>query len=368
MARDDGALLRKALLGHTIDNKARQNDIDWGIGLPLYGLYRYGRYTGDWGRVRRHWPACKRLANYFNLGDDWAWMTVVNAEDGYGAGTGDALNAAYAGMVAMREMARVLGDRPAEELYAYRAARMALLTALRPAYSVWGRANGFITRGEVALGFWERMQLTTSSYRGDPWGPSTLLSGSDYIPEILALYEWSQPHQWRNWLTEYATSTRSVGRRPPIRGRGDVQRELRLRELPPGLRAGVVRDVAGQPSRLDRPLPGEHQQRLGRAERHRRGHHPDCADGADQLGSGDVRRDLHGVLSDSGDDVRHPVHAAGRVPTAGGLGERGRRVRPRHDAQHAVRPPPGREGAGREKPHRRGVQVGAIDGEDSESC
>ncbi|HEY3412665.1 MAG TPA: hypothetical protein VGM51_06365 [Armatimonadota bacterium] len=195
---------RSFLWGYSIDNKTRQCDIEWGIGLPLYGLYKYGTTTGDWARVRRHWPASKRLAGYFDLADDYAWMTVCNAEDGYSTGTGDALNAGYAGMAAMLDIARKLGDREAEEKYAYRLARMALLTAMRPAYTKWGRAHGMVEANEAALGFWENSSFTTASFAGDPWGVTTLLSGDGCMPEILCLYATTQPTAWKRYLDEYA--------------------------------------------------------------------------------------------------------------------------------------------------------------------
>jgi hypothetical protein len=194
------------LWGYSIDNHVRQCDLEWGIGLPLYGLYKYGSVTGDWARVKSHWPAAQRLAGYFDLADDYAWMTVCNAQDGYSTGTGDALNGGYAGMVAMLEMSRHLGDREAEAKYAYRAARMALLTAMRPAYTKWGRAHGMLDRDEAALGFWEKASFTSSRFSGDPWGVTTLLSADGCLPELMELYKTAQPSAWKSFLDEYAAT------------------------------------------------------------------------------------------------------------------------------------------------------------------
>lgn len=194
------------LWGYSIDNKVRQCDLEWGIGLPLYGLYKYGTVTGDWARVRSCWASAKRLTGYFDLADDYAWMTVCNAQDGYSTGTGDALNGGYSGMVAMLAMARHLGDRDAEAKYAYRAARMALLTAMRPAYTRWARAHGMTSRREEALGFWEKASFTTSSFNSDPWGVTTLLSGDGCMPELIELYKTTQPSAWKGFLAEYAAA------------------------------------------------------------------------------------------------------------------------------------------------------------------
>ena len=86
-------------------------DLDWGNALPLYGLYKYAAYTGDWDMVKTNWSAAQKIARYFELGDDWAWMTVVNSDIGYSTGTGDPLAATYCGNWAMLKMARKLGTK-----------------------------------------------------------------------------------------------------------------------------------------------------------------------------------------------------------------------------------------------------------------
>lgn len=167
-------------------------DIEWGNALPLYGLQKYAQYTGDWDFVRATLPAVARVFAYLDLGDDWAWMTTVNGDMGYSTGTGDPLAANYAGHVACLRMARAIGDRDAEEFFAYRAARVAVPAVARLWYTDWARERGFIPDNAVVLGFWERSTFTHSvldETAQNPWGPTSFLSGDGILPEFFALLD-----------------------------------------------------------------------------------------------------------------------------------------------------------------------------------
>ena len=163
-------------------------DLEWGNALPLYGLQKYAQYTGDWAFVRAHWNDVKRVYRYLDLGDDWAWMTVVNADHGYSTGTGDPLCAAYAGTIACLRMARALGDKTEERHFAVRAARMGLAATSRFWYTPFARRVGLLGERDVALGFQETEGFTNSDLGGNPWYPTTLLSGDGALPEVFTLY------------------------------------------------------------------------------------------------------------------------------------------------------------------------------------
>lgn len=163
----------------------RRYDLDWGDALPLYGLYKYAQYTGDWKFVRAHWNDVWRIYRYFDLGDDWAWMTVVNADHGYSTGTGDPLAATFCGTVACLKMARALGDRAAEQHFAAQSARIAVPTVARFWYTAWGRKAGLIGPKSVVLGFHEREGFTRARLsEDDPWDTTNVLSGDGVLPEL----------------------------------------------------------------------------------------------------------------------------------------------------------------------------------------
>ncbi|GAB4459251.1 MAG: hypothetical protein OHK0029_21580 [Armatimonadaceae bacterium] len=163
-------------------------DLEWGNALTLYGMYKYAQYTGDWAFVRRNWDKAGRIFRYMDLGDDWAWMTVVNADHGFSTGTGDPMCAYYAGTVACLKMARTLDDRQAEARYAARMARVAVPMVARFWYTDFARRYGLIGSKSVALGFNEREGYTRSTTAESPWWLSTLLSGDGALPEIAVLY------------------------------------------------------------------------------------------------------------------------------------------------------------------------------------
>jgi hypothetical protein len=164
-------------------------DLEWGNALPLYGLYKYAQYTGDWKLVRDNWATVQRIDRYMALGDDWAWMTVVNGDHGFSTGTGDPLDAAYCGAVACLKMARALGDRAAERKYALRAARIAVPAVARFWYTDYGRRYGMLSPKGCALGFQEKEGYTRSDYGQSPWWPTTLLSADGVLPEMFALFD-----------------------------------------------------------------------------------------------------------------------------------------------------------------------------------
>jgi hypothetical protein len=174
---------------YKIDGPGGYNyDIEWGNALPLYGLYKYAQFTGDWGLVRRLWSSVPTITRYFDYGDDWAWMTVVNADHGFSTGTGDPMCAYYAGIVALAKMARAIGDKAAAEKWTIRAARVAVPMVARFRYTDYGRKYGELGPTGCALGFQEKEGFTRSNFGQSPWWPTTLLSGDGALPEVMALY------------------------------------------------------------------------------------------------------------------------------------------------------------------------------------
>lgn len=183
----------------------QQCDLDWGNSLPLYGLYKYAQYKGDWDLVRTNWNAAKRIHKYFDYGDDWAWMTVVNSDHGYSTGTGDPLAATYCGTIACLKMARVLGDTLAEEKFAYKAARICVPAVARFWYTKWARDNGFIGSTGVALGFDEKQGFTRSALgTQDPWYATTILSGDGILHELFLAFLAYNKQGLQDYENEYA--------------------------------------------------------------------------------------------------------------------------------------------------------------------
>lgn len=185
--------------------EGRKYDIEWGNALPLYGLWKYAVYTGDWAMVRRNWTMARRAYRYLDLADDWAWMTVVNADHGYSTGTGDPMAAAYCGTVAMREMARQIGDTEAERWYAYRSARIAVPIAARFAYTPEARRLGLIGPRSVALGFHETEGFTRARLgEDDPWDITSVLSGDGVLPELFDAFVAFAPKGLRSYLDQFS--------------------------------------------------------------------------------------------------------------------------------------------------------------------
>ncbi len=168
-------------------------DIEWGNLLPVYGLYKYAQYSGDWGFAQARWARVKDIARYTDLADDWAWMTNCNGDMGYSTGTGDPMTAAFAGNLALYKLARGLGQTADEAEYALRLARMTIPAVARFWYTDWARTEGYIGSSSVVLGFWERAGTFTtgllSETAEDPWSGTNLISGNGVIPEFFAAVE-----------------------------------------------------------------------------------------------------------------------------------------------------------------------------------
>jgi hypothetical protein len=163
-------------------------DIDWGNALPLYGLYKYAQYSGDWEFVRNSWDGVMKIFRYFELGDDWAWMTVVNGDMGWSTGTGDPMAAAFCGHVACLKMAKALGKKSEEDYFAFKTAMVCVPTVARFWYTDWARNQGFFNSNEMVQGFWEKETFTSSGLNQqetDPWGPTNILSGDGILPELF---------------------------------------------------------------------------------------------------------------------------------------------------------------------------------------
>lgn len=181
-------------------------DLEWGNALPIYGLAKAVAYAGrdDW--ARRHWRNVQRADRFMALGQDWAWMTTVNADHGYSTGTGDPMAAAYAGVLGLQRLARRVGDRPAEDRATARLALMAVPSVARLAYTPWARQRGLIGPRSVVVGFSELQGFTRGVLGQDPWDVTTLLSGNGAIPEFTDWLARTDPAGLDRYLQEYAAA------------------------------------------------------------------------------------------------------------------------------------------------------------------
>lgn len=169
-------------------------DLEWGNMLPVYGLYQYALASGDWDFVRELWPGVRQALRFFLIGQDWAWMTGVNAEHGHSTGTGDPLNAAYVGMIAAAEMAKQIGFHEESTRYQWIVRRMSIPTAARLILTPWARDRGFVAPERIVLGLHETEGFTRAPLPGgDPWYPHSLFSGNGMFPELFALYAAHEP-------------------------------------------------------------------------------------------------------------------------------------------------------------------------------
>jgi|GEM_PF-4528500 len=179
-------------------------DLEWGNALPIYGLAKIAAYRGQTDYARQVWPQAVRADRYMALGQDWAWMTTVNADHGYSTGTGDPMAAAYVGAVAMQRLARIAGDRAAEDRYTVRLASIAVPAVARLAYTPWARKHGLVGSRSVVVGFSEIEGFTRGILGQDPWDVTTLLSGNGALPEFTDWLARTDPDGLDRYLAEYA--------------------------------------------------------------------------------------------------------------------------------------------------------------------
>lgn len=100
------------------------------VGQAAYSLYLYALYSGDWDMVRRFWPRVMETLRIFEVLNDWA-VPGTTSREAVKYGSIDMDTIAYAGVVAMRRMAEVLGEKEDMERLAYMEAKIAATTALR---------------------------------------------------------------------------------------------------------------------------------------------------------------------------------------------------------------------------------------------
>jgi hypothetical protein len=163
-------------------------DIEWGNALPVYGLYQWS--GGDPQKIKPYWAAVNKVWDYMRLAEDWAWMTVVNADHGYSTGTGDPMAAYYAGAAARYKMARALGDTTIENEALAEVARVAVPMVAKLGAGRWAESLGVISPNRTIVGYSELQGYTrVQTGQEDPWGPTTLLSGNGCQPEVMSLYK-----------------------------------------------------------------------------------------------------------------------------------------------------------------------------------
>ncbi|MBO4304353.1 MAG: hypothetical protein J6A21_07195 [Lentisphaeria bacterium] len=85
---------------------------DWGLGVSFYTLYTCALASGDFGPVRKHWDALKKMYEYLDLYHDWACMSAGYSE----RGTVWCEGANYGAYTAFPRLAKIAGD---EEAYKY---------------------------------------------------------------------------------------------------------------------------------------------------------------------------------------------------------------------------------------------------------
>lgn len=168
-------------------------DIEWGNLLPVYGLYAYLLATGDMSLVEQCWPGLKQALTYVEKAQDWAWCTNVNADHGFSTGTGDPVNAAFAGLVAAVQIAEQLGHMQEARRWRWIAQRTAVTANARLSMTPFAELHGLIAPNRIALGFHETENFTRSPLDGDPWYPVSLFSGNGVMPELFNQYTQDNP-------------------------------------------------------------------------------------------------------------------------------------------------------------------------------
>lgn len=173
-------------------------DIDYWMGLTLYGLYTQAKYAADWENLRPHWPRIRSLAGYFESTNSWALMGPGARESGEIHG-GDMATAGYAGLVGFQRLADRLGTDYQRDLACYLLARNAVPMAAKFGFlpyaleclhqeGSWSRLPG--------TGFGERFQAAFSGINpeerghgyGDPWWRTGCIGPQSGQPEVLDLY------------------------------------------------------------------------------------------------------------------------------------------------------------------------------------
>jgi hypothetical protein len=174
-------------------------DQDWGNGLSLIGLHTYAKYTGNWELVARRWDAVEKMFSWFPATDDWEWMRASNGLHGHGTGAGDCQSATYAGVLAYAKLARSTGRSDDFDYGVYTAARAAILSLNRLAYSPFGRRNGFSSENAMVLGFHEGHGFLVGELDAYPWNVTSMISGNGVQPENFYLYQRYAPDALRNY-------------------------------------------------------------------------------------------------------------------------------------------------------------------------
>ena len=168
-------------------------DIEWGNLLPIYGLYHYALGTGDLDMVKSCWPGVLQAMRFIEISQDWAWMTNVNTDHGFSTGTGDPVNAAFAGIIGAIHLAESIGDNTKAQEWKWIAQRMTLAASSRLSLTNFATKHQLIAPNRIALGFHETESFTRSPLDGDPWYPASLFSGNGAFPELLSQYAQDNP-------------------------------------------------------------------------------------------------------------------------------------------------------------------------------
>jgi hypothetical protein len=145
----------------------------------LYCLWAYSQYYGDWATARANWTLAQYVHRYQRRFHDWATMTASNQE--YFSTVGiDMLNSEVPGHLAFARIARQVGDRRAEELGLYLAAK-AMVPALARFYMP-DYIRSIAAEGDP----WRERTYYWSFHETDVRGSSSLVrrGGAEFIAHI----------------------------------------------------------------------------------------------------------------------------------------------------------------------------------------
>jgi len=116
-------------------------DADEAAGTSLLSLYYYALYTGDWNTVRAGWDVVKDIAHYFEVLNDWAYLSSGAREYGLGS-LMDMLNATYPGLLSYAKLAKGVNDIPTYNKALYMAVRATIPTLMRLKFRPYAQRYG----------------------------------------------------------------------------------------------------------------------------------------------------------------------------------------------------------------------------------
>jgi len=105
-------------------------DANSSAGTALYSLYVYGKYSGDWGTVRKLWPRAVDIERYLEVINDWA-VPASSSREAANYDDIDMSTITYGGLCGYQRMAELFGTPEQAQRAAYMRAKMGTGTLLR---------------------------------------------------------------------------------------------------------------------------------------------------------------------------------------------------------------------------------------------